>query len=223
MTTVALARPEDLPALVAGFGQEPYFTRRLAAQAGDRGELFIAWRDGVPVGDVVLVREPVDEPEIRERLPDVPQISHLEVAPEHRRQGVASLLLDAAEAHARRLGHHVVLLGCGVTNDPARALYEGRGYDDWGDGTVLFRWSEPEPDTELCHVLLKLLDPGVPPLTQWQAWAPAEAAPRLAGCPVPWAVAGGWAVDLHLGRTTRAHSDLEIAIPRAAFPTLRAH
>src|SRR6185369_6704800 len=43
----------------------------------------------------------------------------------------------------------------------------------------------------------------------------------LAGTPVPWAVAGGWAVDLHLGRATRDHEDLEIAIPRADFPILR--
>ena len=39
----------------------------------------------------------------------------------------------------------------------------------------------------------------------------------LAGTDVPWAVAGGWAIDLHLGRQTRAHEDIEVAIPRADF------
>jgi hypothetical protein len=29
-----------------------------------------------------------------------------------------------------------------------------------------------------------------------------------------WAVAGGWAIDLHLGRMTRHHSDIEIAVFR---------
>lgn len=30
----------------------------------------------------------------------------------------------------------------------------------------------------------------------------------------PWAICGGWAVDLFLGRVTRAHKDVDVAIPR---------
>ncbi len=30
----------------------------------------------------------------------------------------------------------------------------------------------------------------------------------------PWCIAGGWAVDLYLGRTTRPHADLELAVLR---------
>ncbi len=42
---------------------------------------------------------------------------------------------------------------------------------------------------------------------------PLEELPRiLAGLDAPWWVAGGWAIDLALGRTTRAHEDLEIAV-----------
>lgn len=62
----------------------------------------------------------------------------------------------------------------------------------------------------------------------WQAWTPDEAACRLADVDVHWAVAGGWAIDLHLGRTTRDHHDLEICVPAgradmvlAAFPAPR--
>lgn len=62
-----------------------------------------------------------------------------------------------------------------------------------------------------------------PPLDAWQAWHPSEAAAVLAGCGVPWAVAGGWAVDLHLGRQTREHEDLEVAIPQGCFGRLRAY
>ena len=36
-----------------------------------------------------------------------------------------------------------------------------------------------------------------------------------------WYVAGGWAIDLYLGRKTRDHEDIEIAIPRTQFPALR--
>jgi hypothetical protein len=36
----------------------------------------------------------------------------------------------------------------------------------------------------------------------------------LAAAPFGWCVAGGWAIDLFLGRVTRSHADFEIAIDR---------
>ena len=50
-----------------------------------------------------------------------------------------------------------------------------------------------------------------------RAWTPPEIARRLDGVTTPWYVAGGWALDLFLGRQTRRHGDLEIAIPAADF------
>ncbi len=47
-------------------------------------------------------------------------------------------------------------------------------------------------------------------------------AERLDGCGVPWAVAGGWALDLFAGTISRAHADLEITVPRADFPQIAA-
>lgn len=44
---------------------------------------------------------------------------------------------------------------------------------------------------------------------------------RLAGVAAPWCVAAGWALDLFLGRQTREHGDIEIAIPAAYFPQVR--
>lgn len=60
---------------------------------------------------------------------------------------------------------------------------------------------------------------GEPP---WEAWHPADAARVLEGVEASWCVAGGWAVDLWHGRTTREHEDLEIAVPRAGFGEIRA-
>lgn len=60
----------------------------------------------------------------------------------------------------------------------------------------------------------------------WHAWSPAEVTERLsrlrtpAGRPVRWAVAGGWALDLHLGRVTREHEDLEIVVLNDDVPTV---
>jgi hypothetical protein len=50
--------------------------------------------------------------------------------------------------------------------------------------------------------------------TPWKPWSPAEATTELSKIttPVRWAVAGGWALDLFLGRITRAHEDLEIVV-----------
>lgn len=39
----------------------------------------------------------------------------------------------------------------------------------------------------------------------------------------PWWVAGAWALDLHLGRRTRPHADIEISVLRADLPVLSEH
>ena len=59
-----------------------------------------------------------------------------------------------------------------------------------------------------------------PSLDTWSAWTPAEVAERLRGIELPWYVAAGWAIDLFLGRNTREHEDLEIAVPQARFEEL---
>jgi Aminoglycoside-2''-adenylyltransferase len=59
---------------------------------------------------------------------------------------------------------------------------------------------------------------GDPP---WDPWQPADIARLLRGLQAPWYVAGGWALDLFRGRQTRAHSDLEIAVPAPDFGAVR--
>jgi hypothetical protein len=61
-----------------------------------------------------------------------------------------------------------------------------------------------------------------PDIDAWDSWAPSVVASRLAGVGVPWYVAGGWAVDLHLGGQRREHEDLEIAVPAAHFDAIAA-
>lgn len=58
---------------------------------------------------------------------------------------------------------------------------------------------------------------------KWSSsWAPDAVAERLTGITTPWCVAAGWALDLFQGTRTRAHGDIEIAIPAAGFPEVRA-
>ncbi|ORA33024.1 nucleotidyltransferase domain-containing protein [Mycobacterium aquaticum] len=54
----------------------------------------------------------------------------------------------------------------------------------------------------------------------WAPWTPSEVTERLAHVRAPWCVAGGWAIDLYLGGTPRLHADIEIAVPRQAFPEI---
>ncbi|HEX2037610.1 MAG TPA: amino acid transporter [Chloroflexota bacterium] len=60
----------------------------------------------------------------------------------------------------------------------------------------------------------------------WAPLAPAEAAALLGGAPWPWWIAGGWAIDLFVGRQTRRHGDLDVQVRRrdqhAAHATLVA-
>ena len=74
----------------------------------------------------------------------------------------------------------------------------------------------PAGGTELSPAEIDALD------ARWAScWTPGEVAERLAGVSAPWYVAAGWALDLFLGAQTRAHGDIEIAVPAAAFPAIR--
>ena|SRR5215218_7401215 len=106
----------DLDALSAALGQRDYFTDHLARQDDGRGVLLVAWLDGRPVGDGFLSWEPAEDPEVRRRLPGVPELGHLEVVGPLWGRGIGTALIRAAEATARRFGHNRLLLGVGVDN-----------------------------------------------------------------------------------------------------------
>jgi hypothetical protein len=48
----------------------------------------------------------------------------------------------------------------------------------------------------------------------WQPLDPQEIIPLLSSVSVPWWIAGGWAIDLSLGATTRTHTDLDVGLLR---------
>jgi hypothetical protein len=54
----------------------------------------------------------------------------------------------------------------------------------------------------------------------WSALSPAEARELFGGFQRSWWVAGGWAIDLFLGRQTRRHEDIDIAILRGDEVTM---
>ncbi len=54
-------------------------------------------------------------------------------------------------------------------------------------------------------------------LGRWQPLALDELADVMSGAAGSWWGAGGWAMELHLGRQTRAHADLDVLVLRRAL------
>jgi hypothetical protein len=71
---------------------------------------------------------------------------------------------------------------------------------------------------------VKLVEPlvsGDPPSAQEAFVAPKRVAANFVNHPISWYVVGGWAVDLYLGRQTRHHEDIEVAVYRRDQRALR--
>jgi GNAT superfamily N-acetyltransferase len=154
------ADPADLDALVGELGQRGYFADRLRRQDEGLGVLLIAWDDGRPVGDVYLWLEPAEEAEIREHLPGVPLLNHLEIHVDHQSRGRGTELIKAAESRLAELGHDRVALAVEVTNEGAAKLYDRLGYREWPHDVVeCYPLSDGagQVGVEVCRVLVKAL------------------------------------------------------------------
>jgi hypothetical protein len=167
---------------------------------------------------------------LRREFPGVPLLNHLEVTPAWQRRGIGTALVHACEAAARARGHDVLILGVGLDNPDAKRLYERLGYVDWRRGSIVTRWTEPDGRGGIRYVSLDMdvmaRSMAAPPIDAWTPWHPRDIANRLAHVDRPWHVAGGWALELsrsaHGFGPLRDHGDMEIAIPRAAYPSFAA-
>jgi ribosomal protein S18 acetylase RimI-like enzyme len=93
------------------------------------------------------------------RLAPCPIIYDLFVVESHRRRGIASGLLAAAEEQATRRGHTRLALAVAIDNAGARALYRRHGYEDAGLGEHVIEWydADGERHVETCVYLIKHL------------------------------------------------------------------
>ena len=167
--TVRVVTSADLAALAHSLGQEHYFSDRLERQRSGRGIMLAAWVDELPVGDVYLWLEPAEEAELRQRLPGVPLVQHLEVRDGHRNRRIGTALLRTAERLLHDCGHRRVALGVGLDNHRAARLYRRCGYQEWPYPPITTAYEEFLPDgsrrrlTEVCQILVKdLHDPQEP-------------------------------------------------------------
>ena len=58
-------------------------------------------------------------------------------------------------------------------------------------------------------------------LGEWEPLSVEAVTELLRGVDARWWIAGGWALDLHLGRQTRSHHDLDVLVLREDLPGLR--
>jgi putative acetyltransferase len=86
--------------------------------APGRGAFLIAYLDGAPVGCGAVRREGEGTAEIKRMFVD----------PAHRGRGIASAVLTALEAEARRLGARRLVLETGHRQPEALALYQRHGF-----------------------------------------------------------------------------------------------
>jgi hypothetical protein len=62
----------------------------------------------------------------------------------------------------------------------------------------------------------------ISPWGRWDPLSPQEVGTLLSSLSVPWWIAGGWALDLYLGRQTRDHDDIDVQILRRDQRAVRA-
>ncbi len=150
---LAPIEPRDVSLLVDAFARANWpnkpaaiFEGYVAEQEIGRRRIWIARWTGAFAGYVTLVWT---SDYARFALEGIPEIVDLNVLPHFRRQGIASRLLDAAEAAAACRTDRVGL-GFGLYADygPAQSLYIRRGYVPDGRG-VTYNTRPVEPGTAL--------------------------------------------------------------------------
>ena len=136
MIDIRSLKPSDVIHLESQpFPHAPKHHDRLARQQQGDVVYLIAWIDGLPVGHLLLKWGGTTDPPMADVLAQCPDIEDLFVLPDYRQRGIATRLMDAAEALASQNGYPLVGLGAGAEEtDIARQMYERRGYADAGFG-----------------------------------------------------------------------------------------
>lgn len=138
MLQVGPLRETDPPILEAAFAAQGWtkpaaqYVRYLEAQSAGERAVLVARLEGEFAGYVTVVWEPEYAPFREARIPEIQDFN---VLIRHRRQGIGTVLMDAAEALVAERSP-AVGIGVGLYPDygPAQRLYVLRGYVPDGRG-----------------------------------------------------------------------------------------
>ncbi len=120
-------------AAVRGDAEVPRLLRFLDDAAAGSRTILVAWKGSDILGHITVQDQSLYMPFRRHKMPE---IVDLWVAPDHRRHGVGSALLDAAEQYARDKKAKAIGLGVGISTNfgPAHRLYALHGFKPDGMG-----------------------------------------------------------------------------------------
>jgi GNAT superfamily N-acetyltransferase len=133
--TIRPAAAGDIPLIERFMPRRMPGTHRERLEKQGRGDVLylIAWLGGVPVGHLLIKWNGTGA---STPLASCPTLSDIAVHPNHQSKGIGSSLMDYAERLVEQHGHDCVSLKVAIDNVRARDLYEHRGYQDSGLGTV---------------------------------------------------------------------------------------
>jgi len=146
-------REVDIPQIVAAFAALEWpgkdtaqYRRYLDEQERDVRPVLVAWVGDTFAGYVTVRWQCQYEPF---RAEGIPEIQDLNVLPDFRRRGIASALMDEAEALIGTRSR-IVGIGVGLYTDygPAQAMYARRGYVPDARGAV-YAYVSIEPGTQV--------------------------------------------------------------------------
>ncbi len=143
---IRYSQADQLEMLHAGFSPHTlsrWHHARHAVQENGQGVYLIAWHGSLPIGHYLLRWDgPDDDASGRYPYP-TPYLEAGLTKDAYRRKGVASSIMRAAERLAGEKGFHRIGLAVGVDDNPeAKRLYEGLGFQDWGEGEVVVSWED---------------------------------------------------------------------------------
>ncbi|VVB92519.1 putative N-acetyltransferase [uncultured archaeon] len=120
---IRAAKKEDLDALLnleeICFKEERFFRKQLKYLLLRARSIVLVAEDGGVIGSILIL--------LRENIHNA-RIYSLNVHPAHRRQGIASLLMDKTIGLLKEKGVTKITLEVGVNNKPAQNLYATKGF-----------------------------------------------------------------------------------------------